>query len=212
MPRLDDFSEFVDRQRRPRSLDHDGLRAAARQAAARTRRSASTSCRSCPTNRAPSAWKRLFRQCGIYAHVGQLYEPVDAEHAAVLSRSQGRPDPGRRHHRSRLDVVVHRRRHRLRHARHQHDPVLHLLLDVRLPAHRRPDLGRRRHAGQGLPARRHRRPHHAQRRRPAASGRPQPSRSPSPSPRCAPTTRPSPTRSPSSCSTACSGCTKTAKT
>ena len=30
--------------------------------------------------------------------------------------------------------------------RHQHDPVLHLLLDVRLPADRRPDLGRRRHA------------------------------------------------------------------
>ena len=35
---------------------------------------------------------------------------------------------------------------RLRDARHQHDPVLHLLLDVRLPARRRPDLGRRRHA------------------------------------------------------------------
>ena len=29
------------------------------------------------------------------------------------TRSQGRADPGRRHHRSRFDVVVHRRRHRL---------------------------------------------------------------------------------------------------
>ena len=60
------------------------------------------------------------------------------------------------------------------HARHQHDSVLHLLLDVRLPADRRPDLGRLRLAGQGLHDRRHRRPHHAGRRRAAASGRPQP--------------------------------------
>ena len=64
-------------------------------------------------------------------------------HAALLQGSEGRPDPRRGHHRSRLDVVVHRRRHRLRDARRQHDPVLHLLLDVRLPAHRRPDLGGR---------------------------------------------------------------------
>ncbi len=106
------------------------------------------------------------------------------------------------HHRSRLDVVVHRRRHRLRDARRQHDSVLHLLLDVRLPADRRLDLGRRRHAGQGLPARRHGRPHHAQRRRPAASGRPQPAHTRSPFPPCGPTTRPSPTKRPSSSSTA----------
>ena len=67
-------------------------------------------------------------------------------HAALLQGSDGRPDSRGGHHRGRLDVVVHRRRHRLRDARRQHDPVLHLLLDVRLPAHRRPDLGRRRHA------------------------------------------------------------------
>ena len=42
--------------------------------------------------------------------------------------------------------------------RRQHDPVLHLLLDVRLPADRRPDLGRRRLTRSRLPARRHRRP------------------------------------------------------
>ena len=36
------------------------------------------------------------------------------------------------------------------------------------------DLGGRRHARARLPARRHRRPHHAERRRPAARGRPQP--------------------------------------
>ena len=54
--------------------------------------------------------------------------------AARLPRGQERPDPGRRHHRSRGDVVVHRRRHRLCHPRHPDDPVLHLLFDVRLPA------------------------------------------------------------------------------
>ncbi len=40
------------------------------------------------------------------------------------------------------------------------DPVLHLLFDVRLSAHRRPGLGRRRHAGARLPDRRYRRSHH----------------------------------------------------
>ena len=43
------------------------------------------------------------------------------------------------------------------------DPGLHLLLDVRLPADRRLHLGVRRPAGQRLPDRRHRRPHHADR-------------------------------------------------
>ena len=37
--------------------------------------------------------------------------------AALLSRSEGRPDSRRRHHRSGFDVVVHRRGHRLRQAR-----------------------------------------------------------------------------------------------
>ena len=58
--------------------------------------------------------------------------------------------------------------------RHQHGAVLHLLLDVRLPARRRLHLGRRRHAGARLPARRDRRAHDARRRGTAAPGRPQP--------------------------------------
>ena len=62
--------------------------------------------------------------------------------------------------------------------RPRHDPVLHLLLDVRLPAHRRPDLGVRRPARPRLPARRDRRPHDAERRGAAAPGRPQPACSP----------------------------------
>ena len=46
------------RQRRPQGLDHDGVRADAGQAAARTPRLGSWWCRSCPTRRAPSAWRR----------------------------------------------------------------------------------------------------------------------------------------------------------
>ena len=95
-------------------------------------------------------------------------------HAPLLQGSVRRPDSRRRHHRGRIDVVVHRRRHRLRDARRQHDPVLHLLLDVRLPADRRSDLGGRRFADARLPARRHRRAHDARRRRAAAPGRQQP--------------------------------------
>ena len=58
------------------------------------------------------------------------------------------------------------------HARRAHDPVLHLLLDVRVPAHRRLDLGDGRPAGARLPDRRHRRPDHADRRGPPARRRP----------------------------------------
>ena len=49
-------------------------------------------------------------------------------------------------------------------------PFYSILLDVRFPAHWRPDLGRGRPALTRLPARRHRRPHHARWRGPAAPG------------------------------------------
>ena len=42
-----------------------------------TRRSARESCRSSPTSRA-FGMEGMFRQLGIYSHVGQLYEPEDA--------------------------------------------------------------------------------------------------------------------------------------
>ena len=69
---------------------------------------------------------------------------------------------------------LHRGRHLLRHPRRADGAVLHLLFDVRLPAGRRPHLGRGRRPGPGLPARRHRRAHDAARRGSAAPGRPQP--------------------------------------
>ena len=76
----------------------------------------------------------LFRQFGIYSHVGQLYEPVDSDTLLYYREAHRRADPRRRHQRGRLDVVLHRRGHVVFQPRHQHDPVLHFLLDVRLPA------------------------------------------------------------------------------
>ena len=63
-------------------------------------------------------------------------------------------------------------RHVVLDARRAADPGLHLLLDVRLPAHRRRAVGGRRPDGARLHHRRHRRPHDADRRGPAARRRP----------------------------------------
>ena len=95
--------------------------------------------------------------------------------AALLQGSEGRPDPRGRHHRSGRDLLVDRRGDQLQRARRADAAVLHLLLLLRLPAHRRSDLGSGRLALPRLPARRHRRPHHAVGRRPAARGRLEPS-------------------------------------
>ena len=96
------------------------------------------------------------------------------EPAHVLQGGQVRPDAAGGHQRGRRHVVVDRRRHLLLGERHPDDPVLRLLLDVRLPARRRPRLGRGRQPGTRVPDGRHRGAHHPQRRGPAARGRPQP--------------------------------------
>jgi pyruvate dehydrogenase E1 component len=102
----------------------------------------------------------LFRELKIYARQGQKYEPVD--HHLLLSYSrvtdgqileEGITEAGR--------WLVDRRGDQLRHPRRADGPVLHLLFDVRVPARRRPDLGRGRRPGPGLPPRRHGRAHHA---------------------------------------------------
>ena len=103
------------------------------------------SCRSSPTKPAPSAWTRS----SPVRHLLQRRPALRTgrrQHAAGLSRGQERADARRRHHRGGGDVVLHRRGHRLCHARHADDSLLHLLLDVRLPADRRSDLGGRGHA------------------------------------------------------------------
>jgi pyruvate dehydrogenase complex dehydrogenase (E1) component len=56
--------------------------------------------------------------------------------AAVLQGVQPRADPARGHQRGRRDGVDDGGRDRVRHPRHAHDPGLHLLLDVRIPADR----------------------------------------------------------------------------
>ena len=113
----------------------------------------------------------LFRQIGIYSPVGQLYEPEDAGSMLYYREAkdgqileEGITEAGAMSSWIAAATVVQR-------ARPADAAVLHLLLDVRLPARRRPDLGRGRPARARLPARRDRRPHHARRRRPAAPGR-----------------------------------------
>ena len=127
----------------------------------------------------------LFREFKIYAVAGPEVRAGRPRPAAVLRRVARRPDPRGGHHRG-------RRRWPASTAagtayatpRRADGAVLHLLFDVRLPAGRRPHLGRGRRPGQGLPARRHRRAHHAARRGPPAPGRPQPACWPRPCPSC----------------------------
>ena len=85
----------------------------------------------------------LFKEVGIYAALGQRYEPVDSD--LVLSYreandgqvlEEGITEAGAMASlQAAGDVVCDPRR--------APDPVLHLLLDVRLPADRRPVLGPR---------------------------------------------------------------------
>ena len=114
----------------------------------------------------------MFRQLGIFSQVGQLYQPEDADQLMFYREDkdgqilqEGINEPGAMSSLDRRgDVVLQPRR--------PDDPVLHLLLDVRLPARRRPRLGGGRQPRARLPARRHRGPHDAERRGPAARGRP----------------------------------------
>ena len=82
---------------------------------------------------------------------------------AGLQGKRDRPDPARGHQRGRVDGVVHRGGHLLCHPQRADDPDLHLLFDVRVPAHRRRVLGGGRSDGARLRAGRHRRTHHADR-------------------------------------------------
>ena len=115
--------------------------------------------------------------------------------ADVLSRGQEGPDARGGHQRGGLDLLVDRRGDLLRQSRHQHGAVLYLLLDVRLPARGRLHLGRGRHAGARLSARR--RPPGAPRSpaRACSIRTGTASWSPPRSPTAAPTIRPTPTSS-----------------
>ncbi len=47
----------------------------------------------------------MFRQLGIYSHVGQLYEPEDAGQLMFYKEDQQGPDPAGGHQRGGRDVV-----------------------------------------------------------------------------------------------------------
>ena len=142
-------------------------------------------------------------------HLLQLGPDVRAGrhgHAPLLQGSEERPDSGRRHHRSRLDVLVHRRR--TAYANHGINTIPFFIYysmfgfqrigdliwaaaDMRVPR---------------IPAGRHGRTHNAGRRRLAASGRPQPCAGAARVRICCATIRPLRMRSPSSFRTASGAC------
>ena len=105
----------------------------------------------------------FFPTAKIYNPNGQNYTSVDRELLLAYKESPqgqiihvGINEAGARRR-------VHRRRHVVRDARRAAHPGLRLLLDVRLPAHRRRPVGGRRPDGARLHHRRHRRPHDADR-------------------------------------------------
>ena len=159
--------------RRPADLDDDGLRPGAERALPRQEDR--------QVRRADRAGREPhLRHGGDVPPARHLQPEGPALHAAgrrpaqLLQGEQGRPGAAGGHQRGRRDGRLDRRGDRLLGARRADDPLLHLLLDVRLPAGRRPRLGGRRQPGARLPARRHRRADHAERRGAAARGRAQP--------------------------------------
>ena len=195
VPALEAFEPLLESLGRARDLDDDGVRAHARHPAQGQEDR--------PARRADRARRgahlRHGRPVPPDRHLlvgGPALHAAGCRPADVLPRGQEGPDPRGRHQRRRRDVLLDRGRHGLREPRRQHGAVLHLLLDVRLPARRRLQLGGGRHAGARLPDRRHRGPHDAGGRRPAAPGRPQPAASRRRSRTASPTIRPTPTSSP----------------
>ena len=113
----------------------------------------------------------LFPTAKIYSPFGQTYEARRPQPHAVLQGVGARADAARGHLRGRGHGLGHRGGLRVRHARDAHDPGVRVLLDVRLAADRRRDVGARRPDGARVPARRHGRPDHADRRGAAAQRR-----------------------------------------
>ena len=114
----------------------------------------------------------LFKEVGIYSALGPALRAGRLGARALVPRGDRRPGARGGDHRGRLDGLVPGRRHLVRDARRGDDPVLHLLLDVRLPADDGPDLGLRRCARPRLPDGRHRGPDDADGRGPPARRRP----------------------------------------
>ena len=116
----------------------------------------------------------LFKEVGIYAALGQRYEPVDSE--LVLSYREAVDGQVLEEGITEAGSMASLQAAATSYAtpRPPDDPVLHLLLDVRLPADRRPDLGAGRRPRPRLHDGRDRRPDDAHRRGPPARRRPHP--------------------------------------
>ena len=116
----------------------------------------------------------LFKQVGIYAPKGQLYEPVDRAQLMYYREAKDGQllEEGINEAGAMSSFIA--AGNGVRERRHADDPVLRLLQHVRLPAGRRPDLAGRGFAVQGLFVRRDERPDDPQRRGPPAPGRAQP--------------------------------------
>ena len=207
LPPADGLRQLRCRLRDPGSLDHDGLRASCCATSSATRASASASCPSSPTRRAPSAWTPCSRRSASTPRSGQRYDPVDsnlvlsyreATDGQVLEEGITEAGSSASFQAAGTAYATPRR---------ADDPVLHLLFDVRLPAHRRPVLGVRGRPRPRLPAGWHGRPDDAQRRGAAARGRPHPGAGLDRAHARRSTTRRSPTRPPPSSGTASAGCT-----
>ncbi len=171
-----------------------------------TRRSASSSCRSCPTKRAPSAWKRCSarsastrtpasstsrstRDTLLYykeATDGQILEEGITE-AGSMSSFIAAGTAYATHGVNTIPFYIYYSMFGFQRV----GDLIWAAADMR---------------DARLPARRHRRPHHAQRRRPAAPGRPQPPAGAAGAELPRPTTRRTPTSSPSSSRTASGAC------
>ena len=167
-------STNFDGQRRPRSFHDHGLRRHACERCCAIRKSASSSSRSFPTKLAPSAWNRFSEPVGIYSSVGQLYEPVDintllyyreAKDGQILE--EGITEAGSMasfiaagsayatHGINTIPFFIYYSMFGFQRI----GDLIWAAADMRVPR---------------IPARRHRRPHHAFRRRPSAPGRQQP--------------------------------------
>ena len=150
----------------------------------------------------------LFRQVGIYSHVGQKYEPVDMDTLLYYKEAQDGQilEEGITEAGSMSSFIA----AGTAYATHGINTIPFFIFYSMFGFQRvgRPDLGRRRFAHPRVPPRRNGRPHHARRRRAAAPGRPQPRLLARQCPTACPTIRPSPTSWRSSSRTASAGCTR----
>ncbi len=115
----------------------------------------------------------MFRQLGYLVLGRPVVYAAGCRSVDVLQGRQERPDPAGGHQRAGRDVFVDRGGHVVFQSRGVDDPVLHLLLDVRVPARGRSGLGGGGSTRPRVHARRHLGAHDAQWRRSAARGRPQ---------------------------------------